>query len=71
MFPCLFRVYGLLTPVRYFDRCRNDAAFDRSLAMKKIIIETIILGGPVEFLALVSFLATIGLWAVILRVMWS
>jgi hypothetical protein len=39
--------------------------------MKKIIIETIILGGPVEFLALVSFLATIGLWAVILRVMWS
>ena len=58
-------------PVGYSDRRRNDAAFDRSLAMKKIIIETIILGGPVEFLALVSFIATVGLWAVILRVMWS
>ena len=39
--------------------------------MKKIIIETIILSEPVEFLAIVLFLATVGLWAVILRVMWS
>ena len=38
--------------------------------MKKII-QNIILSGPVEYLAIVLFIVTVGLWAVVLRVMWS